>query len=213
MTKSVTKSPRVAEQCYINIHSLTNLIIWLSRPPKVIYAYYDQLQKAANGQPGLEKIFVMLSNVTHTIECIAPFTPDNDPDLAALYSRQAYFDGRRRQEIELPKKTSSKQKESEDGFISPISKQTVKRQQLEFRNFKIEVNNRFEKINENIEDIAGNSQNEINFAPSKTNEKENPNSANTLPPPVFLKLDKHYMKQLKTLTEIIPTLRSKKQEI
>ncbi|GFS93016.1 putative RNA-directed DNA polymerase from transposon X-element [Trichonephila clavipes] len=109
---------------------------------------------------------------------------------------------------ELPKKTSSKRKEGEDGFISPTSKQTVKRQQLEFRNFEIEVNNRFEKINENVEDIAGNSKNETNFAPSKTNEKENPNSANTLPPPVFLKLDKHYMEPLKTLTEIIPTLRS-----
>ncbi|GFV83591.1 hypothetical protein TNCV_5120811 [Trichonephila clavipes] len=109
----------------------------------------------------LKKFSIMLSNVTHTIQCIAPFTLDDDPDLAALYSRQAYFDERRRQAIgeystlprcntpgcqvhstpfnsptkskndefpELPKKTSSKQKESEDGFISPTSKKTVKRQ-------------------------------------------------------------------------------------
>ncbi|GFT35992.1 hypothetical protein TNCV_4343011 [Trichonephila clavipes] len=38
----------------------------------------------------LKKFSIMLSNITHTIECIAPFTPDDDPDLAALHSRQAY---------------------------------------------------------------------------------------------------------------------------
>ncbi|GFW47414.1 hypothetical protein TNCV_4537041 [Trichonephila clavipes] len=47
----------------------------------------------------LKKFSIMLSNVTHTIECITPFAPDDDPDLAALYSRQAYFDERRRQAI------------------------------------------------------------------------------------------------------------------
>ncbi|GFW34108.1 hypothetical protein TNCV_287901 [Trichonephila clavipes] len=63
------------------------------------------------------------------------------------------------------------------------------------------------KINENDENIAGTSQNTINFAPPKTTETD---KSNTLPPPVFLKLEKHYMEQLKTLNEIIPTLRSKK---
>ncbi|GFU66248.1 hypothetical protein TNCV_2060611 [Trichonephila clavipes] len=41
----------------------------------------------------------MLSNVSHTIECIAPITSDDDPDLAALYSRQAYFDDRHQQAL------------------------------------------------------------------------------------------------------------------
>ncbi|GFX37331.1 nucleic-acid-binding protein from transposon X-element [Trichonephila clavipes] len=191
-------------------------------------------------QQDLKKFSIMLSNVSHTIECIAPITSDDDPDLAALYSRQAYFDERQQQALgelsslprcdtpgcrvhstpcnsptknkteeipELPKKISSKRKESEDGFISPTAKQTFKRQQIEFRNFEIDVNNRFEKINENDENIAGTSQNTINFAPSKTTETDKTNS---LPPPVFLNLENNYMEQLKTLNEIIPTLRSKK---
>ncbi|GFS47196.1 nucleic-acid-binding protein from transposon X-element [Trichonephila clavipes] len=161
-------------------------------------------------QQDLKKFSIMLSNVSHTIERIAPITSDDDPNLAALYSRQAYFDERQQQALEfpeLPKKISSKRKESEDGFISPTAKQTFKRQQIEFRNFEIDINNRFEKINENDENIAGNSQNTINFAPPKTTETD---KSNTHPPPVFLKLEKHYMEQLKTLNEIIPTLRSKK---
>ncbi|GFU77653.1 hypothetical protein TNCV_3723151 [Trichonephila clavipes] len=190
----------------------------------------------------LKKFSIMLSNVSHTIECIAPITSDDDPDLAALYSRQAYLDERQQQALgelsslprcdtpgcrvhstacnsptkkiteefpELPKKISSKRKESADGFISPTAKQTFKRQQIEFRNFEIDVNNRFEKINENDENIAGTSQNAINFAPSKTTETDKTNS---LPPPVFLNLEDNYMEQLKTLNEIIPTLRSKKKK-
>ncbi|GFS78351.1 hypothetical protein TNCV_4766351 [Trichonephila clavipes] len=188
----------------------------------------------------LKKFSIMMSNVSHTIECIAPITSDDDPDLAALYSRQAYFDDRHQQALgelsslprcdtpgcrvhstpcnsptknkteefpELPKKISSKRKESADGFLSPTAKQTFKRQQLEFRNFEIDINNRFEKNNENDENIAGTSQNTINFAPSKTTETDKTNS---LPPPVFLNLEDNYMEQLKTLNEIIPTLRSKK---
>ncbi|GFU76489.1 nucleic-acid-binding protein from transposon X-element [Trichonephila clavipes] len=188
----------------------------------------------------LKKFSIMLSNVSHTIECIAPITSDDDPDLAALYSRQAYLDERQQQALgelsslprcdtpgcrvhstpcnsptkkiteefpELPKKISSKRKESADCFISPTAKQTFKRLQVEFRNFEIDVNNRFEKINENDENIAGTSQNAINFAPSKTTETDKTNS---LPPPVFLNLEDNYMEQLKTLNEIIPTLSSKK---
>ncbi|GFU00278.1 hypothetical protein TNCV_4258471 [Trichonephila clavipes] len=41
----------------------------------------------------------MLSNVSHTIECIAPISSDDDPNLAALYSRQAYFDERQQQAL------------------------------------------------------------------------------------------------------------------
>ncbi|GFX02473.1 hypothetical protein TNCV_2759131 [Trichonephila clavipes] len=58
-----------------------------------------KLRKAATGQSGLEKFSIMLSNVSHTIECIAPITSDDDPDLAALYSRQAYFDDRHQQAL------------------------------------------------------------------------------------------------------------------
>ncbi|GFY62271.1 hypothetical protein TNIN_89431 [Trichonephila inaurata madagascariensis] len=58
---------------------------------------------------------------------------------------------------ELPKKASSKRKESEDGFISPTSKQTFKMQKIELKNFELETNNRFIKLND--KDIAGHSQN------------------------------------------------------
>ncbi|GFW35878.1 hypothetical protein TNCV_1927091 [Trichonephila clavipes] len=158
----------------------------------------------------LRKFSIMLSNVTHTIDSIAPYTSDDDPELADLYTRQAYFDERQPLTI-----SDSKRKESEDGFISPTSKQTVKRQQLEFRNFDIEINNRFEQIRENDTDIAGHFRNTINFIPSTTKvntntNNDNTNPPNTLPPPVFLKIEKYYMEQLRTLTEIIPTLRSKK---
>ncbi|GFV90380.1 hypothetical protein TNCV_868911, partial [Trichonephila clavipes] len=66
---------------------------------EIFYSFTDQLRKAATGQSGLEKFSIMLSNVSHTIECIAPITSDDDPDLAALYSRQAYFDDRHQQAL------------------------------------------------------------------------------------------------------------------
>ncbi|GFS56045.1 hypothetical protein TNIN_394561 [Trichonephila inaurata madagascariensis] len=137
----------------------------------------------------------MHSGVSHTIDSIAPYAPD-DSELADLYTRQAYLEQRRQQAVsefntlprcntpgcqihatplnsptkcnkdefpELPQKVSSKRKESDDGFISPTSKQTVKRQQLEFKNFELEVYDRFSELKENDTDIAGHSQNSINI--------------------------------------------------
>ncbi|GFY47102.1 hypothetical protein TNIN_109441 [Trichonephila inaurata madagascariensis] len=61
---------------------------------------------------------------------------------------------------ELPKKISSKRKESEDGFISPISKQTFKMQKIELKNFELKTNNKFSNLND--KDIAGTSQTAVN---------------------------------------------------
>ncbi|GFS90563.1 hypothetical protein TNCV_4097621 [Trichonephila clavipes] len=66
---------------------------------EIFYSFTDQLRKATTGQSGPEKFSIMLSNVSHTIECIAPITSDDDPDLAALYSRQDYLDERQQQAL------------------------------------------------------------------------------------------------------------------
>ncbi|GFV18560.1 hypothetical protein TNCV_2871931 [Trichonephila clavipes] len=66
---------------------------------EIFHSFTDQLRKATTGQSGPEKFSIMLSNVSHTIECIAPITSDDDPDLAALYSRQAYLDERQQQAL------------------------------------------------------------------------------------------------------------------
>ncbi|GFY71826.1 hypothetical protein TNIN_41141 [Trichonephila inaurata madagascariensis] len=139
-------------------------------------------------QAELRKFSIMHRDVTHTINSIAPYAPDDDPKLADLYVRQAYLDERKQQAI------------SEYGsLLLAVTPLVVK----------------FSELNENDTDIAGHSQNAVNFHPStpKLDNNTNNDKANTpstLPPPVFLKIEKHDMAQLKTLTEIIPTLRSKK---
>ncbi|GFS50438.1 hypothetical protein TNIN_185191 [Trichonephila inaurata madagascariensis] len=47
----------------------------------------------------LRKFSIMHSNVSHTIDSIAPYAPDDDSELADLYSRQAYLDQRRLQAV------------------------------------------------------------------------------------------------------------------
>ncbi|GFS64085.1 hypothetical protein TNCV_3944681 [Trichonephila clavipes] len=56
----------------------------LSTILEIFYSFTDQLRKAATGQSGLEKFSIMLSNVSHTIECIAPITSDDDPGPGCL---------------------------------------------------------------------------------------------------------------------------------
>ncbi|GFW09740.1 hypothetical protein TNCV_868031 [Trichonephila clavipes] len=82
-----------------------------------------------------------------------------------------------------------------------------------FKNFEKTDVRAFDRVNDT--DIAGHSQNVINFTPSTIKENDstnndNSNTINSLPPPAFLKIEKHCMEQVKTLTKIIPTLRSKK---
>ncbi|GFY75243.1 hypothetical protein TNIN_344221 [Trichonephila inaurata madagascariensis] len=62
----------------------------------------------------------MHSNVSHTIDSIAPYAPDDDPELADLYSRQAYLDQRR---LQAPRKgtntTQNNYSTAVDNLIRP----------------------------------------------------------------------------------------------
>ncbi|GFY61290.1 hypothetical protein TNIN_234971 [Trichonephila inaurata madagascariensis] len=44
-----------------------------------------------NADADLQKYSIMLSNVSHTINPIASYVQDDDPELAVLYSRQEYL--------------------------------------------------------------------------------------------------------------------------
>ncbi|GFY63290.1 hypothetical protein TNIN_240521 [Trichonephila inaurata madagascariensis] len=111
-------------------------------------------------------------------------------------------------------KSGSKRKESgDDGFISPTSKQTFKMQRVEFKNFDLDTNNKFNVLTE--KDVAGTSQsaNNVNaHSPTIGTTTEKTTEPNTLPPPVFLKIEKNYIEQLKTLTDI-PKLGQKTGEL
>ncbi|GFY60419.1 hypothetical protein TNIN_122551, partial [Trichonephila inaurata madagascariensis] len=112
---------------------------------------------------------------------------------------------------ELPKPSSKRQESDDDGFISPTAKQTFKIQRVELKNFDLDTSNKFDILNKN--DVAGISQPATNVnAHSNTSgtTTHNTSEPNALPPPVFLKIEKNYIEQLKTLTDIIPKLRSKK---
>ncbi|GFU32007.1 nucleic-acid-binding protein from transposon X-element [Trichonephila clavipes] len=102
------------------------------------------------------------------------------------------------------KNPSQKRKENEDGFISPplskINKRTTNASQL---NFEIELNNKFKTLNEetartSTENTESNDQN-----PNTTAIPQN------LPPPVMLKINKDYHKEMKTITAKFPTVRGK----
>ncbi|GFT63890.1 nucleic-acid-binding protein from transposon X-element [Trichonephila clavipes] len=106
--------------------------------------------------------------------------------------------------INRNKNPSQKRKENEDGFISPplskVNKRTTNASQL---NFEIELNNKFKTLNE--ETARTSTENtEIN--------DQNPNTTaipQNLPPPVMLKINKDYHKEMKTITAKFPTVRGK----
>ncbi|GFY51394.1 hypothetical protein TNIN_470791 [Trichonephila inaurata madagascariensis] len=109
----------------------------------------------------------------NTPGCQIHFTPLNSPSKCVIDDFP-----------ELPKRVSSKRKESEDGFISPTSKQTFKMQKIDLKNFELETNNRFTKLND--KDIAGHSQNAGNISqhsPTLVN-LDSTTTPSTLPPPM-----------------------------
>ncbi|GFY78771.1 hypothetical protein TNIN_452781, partial [Trichonephila inaurata madagascariensis] len=113
---------------------------------------------------------------------------------------------------ELPKINRPKRKESEDGFTSPTYRQTFKKANLEIKNFTVDTSNKFKNLSQNnASDTTGNPQPiATQNMPNTSNNTTAKTTPNTLPPPVFLNIDKNYLEQLKTLTKTIPTLRSKK---
>ncbi|GFU51089.1 hypothetical protein TNCV_1934881 [Trichonephila clavipes] len=103
----------------------------------------------------LKKISIMLSNVSHTIECIAPITSDDDPDLAALYSRQAYFDDRHQQALgelsSLPRcdtpgcrvhstPCNSPTKNKTDEFLNSLRKLVLKERKAQMVSSRLPLN-------------------------------------------------------------------------
>ncbi|GFV00826.1 nucleic-acid-binding protein from transposon X-element [Trichonephila clavipes] len=102
------------------------------------------------------------------------------------------------------KNPSQKRKENEDGFISPplskVNKRNTNASQL---SFEIELSNKFKNLNE--ETARTSTENtEINY--------QNPNTTaipQNLPPPVMLKINKNYNKEMKTITAKFPTVRGK----
>ncbi|GFS37782.1 hypothetical protein TNIN_431221 [Trichonephila inaurata madagascariensis] len=105
---------------------------------------------------------------------------------------------------ELSKVNPIKRKESVDGFISPNSRQTVKKHLIEIPKFNLETENKFGSLKETT-DIVGTSNTTQNN-PKITNNDTNKSMPNKLPPPVLLKIEKHFMEHLKALTDAIPTV-------
>ncbi|GFS62884.1 transposable element Tcb2 transposase [Trichonephila clavipes] len=108
---------------------------------------------------------------------------------------------------ELSKVNPIKRKEYVDEFISPNSRQTVKKPLLEITKFNLETQNKFASLQETT-DIAG-SSNTTENNPQITNDNTNKPTPNKLSPLVLLKIEKHFMEHLKTLTDAIPTLQNK----
>ncbi|GFY65567.1 hypothetical protein TNIN_245891 [Trichonephila inaurata madagascariensis] len=107
----------------------------------------------------------------------------------------------------LPKINSNKRKESDDGFISPTRRQTIKKPNLIINStFSLETGNAYENLKE--KDISGtsNSQDTTHNAntPSNTNQIKK-----FLPPPVMLYCTETIRNTMKIINTTFPHLRSK----
>ncbi|GFS62004.1 hypothetical protein TNIN_322791 [Trichonephila inaurata madagascariensis] len=107
----------------------------------------------------------------------------------------------------LPKTNSNKRKESDDGFISPTRRQTIKKPNLITNsNFSLETGNVYESLKE--KDITGTSNTQdttldTNISPNTTQIKK------FLPPPVMLFCTDTIRDIMKIINNSFPNLRSK----
>ncbi|GFS61920.1 hypothetical protein TNIN_358731, partial [Trichonephila inaurata madagascariensis] len=107
----------------------------------------------------------------------------------------------------LPKINSNKRKESDDGFISPTRRQTIKKPNLITNsNFSLETGNVYESLKE--KDITGTSNTQdttldTNISPNTTQIKK------FLPPPVMLFCTDTMRDIMKIINNSFPNLRSK----
>ncbi|GFV84944.1 nucleic-acid-binding protein from transposon X-element [Trichonephila clavipes] len=105
----------------------------------------------------------------------------------------------------LPKITSQKRKENDDGFVSPTRRQTIKKPNVILSpNFTHETDNKFSNLKQ--QEIAGTSN-------DNTTTNDPPPSANTprtyLPPPIMLKTSAETREHMKVITTAFPNIRSK----
>ncbi|GFS85359.1 hypothetical protein TNCV_75851 [Trichonephila clavipes] len=119
----------------------------------------------------------------------------------------------------ITKTSAIKRKENENGYISPSSRQTVKKRRttpVTENNFKIDLKNKFDNLR--IQQAAGPSLTETANTQSNDtlNKTTKPNTVtitkgNTkfLPPLIFLEISNEYRDQMKVLNNKFPTLRSK----
>ncbi|GFU48785.1 hypothetical protein TNCV_4468351 [Trichonephila clavipes] len=139
--------------------------------------------------------------------CPRHHTPPSSPSKIIVAQQSNNENSNLNLNVNRNKNPSQKRKENEDGFISPplskVNKRTTNATQL---NFEIELNNKFNTLNEetartSTENAESNDQN-----PNTTAIPQN------LPPPVMLKINKDYHKEMKTITAKFPTVEVNSQE-
>ncbi|GFX84729.1 uncharacterized protein TNCV_725361 [Trichonephila clavipes] len=104
---------------------------------------------------------------------------------------------------------SNKRKESDDGFISPSRRQTIKRPNLITNsNFTLETGNIFANLNLNHQDIAGTSNTQNTTQDNNTADNTN-QIKKFLHPPVMLYCSDTIRHTMKVINTAFPKLRSK----
>ncbi|GFY48289.1 hypothetical protein TNIN_332381 [Trichonephila inaurata madagascariensis] len=137
--------------------------------------------------------------------CTTHHTPGNSPT--------------KNKKFETSKTSAIKRKDNEEGYTSPSNRQIAKNRMTSSQaelNFKIDLRNKFQNLK--IDQIAGSSSStngntQVNSTQSNSSQNKNQAGTNTtkkyLPSPVFLKITDNYRKQIKTLNDRLPALRSK----
>ncbi|GFV40881.1 hypothetical protein TNCV_1637651 [Trichonephila clavipes] len=141
-----------------------------SSTPQVAYCCFLQLCNA-----DIRKYTIMHNGVTHTLNSLAPNMEEEDPEMQELIQSHTYL------------KERLDAAESVDEFISPISRQTVKKPLIEIPKFNLETPNKCASLKETT-DVTGTSNTSENN-PQIKNDDTNKPTPNKLPPPGLLKIE------------------------